>query len=131
MKIGSIRVLVLIAMLPGAGAIHAAAPRAIEQLDVYRQQGIEQADPQRGRQLWYAMSGERGCTSCHGEKPTSVGKHVQTGKPIEPMAPSLNPARFQSGKKIEKWFLRNCKWTFDRECSTQEKADILTWLAGQ
>jgi len=130
MNAGSIRLAVLIAMTAGAGALHA-APAAIAQLDVYRQQGIQQADAERGQQLWYAMSGQRGCTSCHGAKPTNVGKHVNTGKPIEPMAPSLNPARFQSGKTIEKWFLRNCKWTFGRECSTQEKADILTWLAGQ
>lgn len=130
MNTGSMRVLAVVAMLTGAGALHA-APGAIEQLDVYRQQGIEQVNAERGKQLWYAMSGERGCTSCHGEKPTDVGRHVTTGKPIEPMAPSLTPARFHSGKKIEKWFLRNCKWTLGRECSTQEKADILTWLAGQ
>jgi len=125
-----IRVSALIAMMPGAGALHA-APKAIEQLNVYRQQGIEQADPLRGRQLWYSVSNQRSCANCHGEKPTSVGKHVKTGKPIEPMALSRNPGRFQSAKKIEKWFLRNCSWTFGRECSTQEKADILTWLAGQ
>jgi cytochrome c553 len=130
MNTRSIRVSALIAMLLGAGALHA-APKAIAQLDVYRQQGIEQADAARGKQLWYAESNQRSCANCHGEKPTSVGKHVKTGKPIEPMAPSLNPQRFQSAKKIEKWFLRNCKWTFGRECSAQEKADILTWLAGQ
>jgi len=77
------------------------------------------------------MTGERGCVSCHGENPTASGTHVKTGKSIEPMAPSVNPARFRSAKKIDKWFLRNCKWTYGRECSTQEKADILTWLAGQ
>jgi hypothetical protein len=130
MNTRSIRVSAFIAMLLGAGTLHA-APNAIAQLNVYRQQGIEQADPARGSQLWYSMPNQRGCTSCHGENPASVGKHVKTGKSIEPMAPSLNPARFQSAKKIEKWFLRNCKWTFGRECSMQEKADILTWLAGQ
>ena len=126
----SIQVSAIVAMVIGAGVLHA-APRAIEQLDAYRQQGIEQADAARGKQLWYAESNQRSCTNCHGEKPANVGRHAKTGKSIEPMAPSLNPARFQSAKKIEKWFLRNCKWTFGRECSTQEKADILTWLAGQ
>ena len=108
-----------------------AAPYSVAQLDVYRQQGVEQADPQRGRQLWYARSERRSCTSCHGENPADSGKHVKTGKVIEPMAPSANPDRYQDAKKIEKWFLRNCKWTYGRECSQQEKADILTWLAGR
>jgi hypothetical protein len=130
MNIKSIRISALVAMMLGAGALYA-APKAIAQLDVYRQQGIEQADPVRGKQLWYSVSNQRSCTNCHGESPRSVGKHVKTGKPIEPMAPSLNPERFQSEKDVEKWFLRNCKWTFGRECSTQEKADILTWLSGQ
>ena len=112
-------------------SIATAAPGSIEHLDAYRQQGIENVDRQRGRALWYSTNGERGCTSCHGETPAMAGKHVTTGKAIEPMAPSVNPQRYRSAQQIEKWFLRNCKWTFGRECSMQEKADILTWLAGQ
>ena len=125
-----VHVMVLVVTLfVAAGAI--ADPSSIEQLSTYRQQGIEQVDAERGRQLWYASVNQRSCTSCHGEKPTNVGKHVKTGKSIESMAPSINPARYESAKKIEKWFLRNCKWTLGRECSLQEKADILTWLASQ
>ena len=130
MKAKSIQVSAFVVMVVGAAALYA-APKPIEQLDAYRQQGAEQADPTHGRQLWYEMANERSCSSCHGEKPSSVGRHVKTGKAIEPMAPSVNPGRFQSAKKIEKWFFRNCKWTYGRECSTQEKADILTWLASQ
>ncbi len=124
------RVMVLIAaFFVAAGVI--ADPDSIEQLDSYRQQGIEQTDEERGRRLWYASVDERGCTSCHGNQPANLGKHVKTGKSIEPMAASVNPTRYRNTKKIEKWFLRNCKWTFGRECSLQEKADILTWLARQ
>lgn len=108
-----------------------AAAGLVEHLESYRQQGIEQTDAERGRKLWYATNNERSCASCHGEMPAVAGKHVKTGKTIEPMAPSVNPGRYQSGKKIEKWLLRNCKWTYGRECSMQEKADILTWLASQ
>jgi len=108
-----------------------AAANRIDHLDTYMQQGVAQADADRGRKLWYATDGEPSCTSCHGETLVVDGQHVKTGKAIEPMAPSVNPERYQSAKKIEKWFLRNCKWTFGRECSTQEKADVLTWLAGQ
>lgn len=126
----SLRVPLLI-VLTLSGEILSAAPFSIAHLDVYRQQGIELASPERGRQLWYATVDQRGCTSCHGEKPGNIGKHVKTGKAIEAMAPSANPGRYQDAKKIEKWFLRNCKWTYGRECNTQEKADILTWLASQ
>jgi hypothetical protein len=114
-----------------ATGIATAAQPSIEQLGVYREQGIERADSARGRQLWFTPVNERSCSNCHGDSPIDIGKHAKTGKQIAPMALSVNPERYQSAKKIEKWFLRNCKWTFDRECDLQEKADILTWLASQ
>lgn len=126
----SIPLVVLLCAMVVTSLALAAAGR-VDHLDTYQQQGVEQTDAERGRKLWYATNGERSCTSCHGEMPAVAGKHVKTGKAIEPMALSVNPVRYQSAKKIEKWFLRNCKWTYGRECSTQEKADILTWLAGQ
>jgi hypothetical protein len=112
-------------------AAASSAGSALDQLEVYRGQGVEQADAAHGRQLWYTPVAERSCSNCHGENPVAIGSHVKTGKEIAPMAPSVNPERYQSAKKIEKWFRRNCKWTFGRECSAQEKADILTWLASQ
>ena len=94
----------------------------------YQQQGATQAVPEQGRKLWYAQNGERGCTSCHASSPDKPGKHVKTGKAIKPMAVSVNPQRFKDSKKVEKWFLRNCKWTLGRECTVQEKTDTLSWL---
>lgn len=126
----SISLVVLLCAMVDMSLALAAAGR-VDHLDTYQQQGVEQTDAERGQKLWYATNGERSCTSCHGEMPAVAGKHVKTGKSIEPMALSVNPGRYQSAKKIEKWFLRNCKWTYGRECSTQEKADILAWLAGQ
>jgi hypothetical protein len=114
-----------------AAAAAPSAGSALDPLDVYRGQGVDRADAALGRQLWYSRVGDRGCSDCHGQNPTVVGKHVKTGKQIAPMAPSVNPERYQRTNKIEKWFRRNCKWTFGRECSAQEKADILTWLASQ
>jgi hypothetical protein len=108
-----------------------AAGTQVTQLQLYRDQGIDQTDQARGRQLWYSVVDGRGCTSCHGNNPAATGKHAKTGKTIEPMALSVSPARYQDGKKLEKWFLRNCKWTLGRQCSLQEKADLLTWLANQ
>jgi len=126
----SILLVALLTVLVVTGKALASTGR-IDHLDTYRQQGVVQTDAEKGRKLWYANNGERSCTSCHGELPADAGKHVKTGKAIEPMALSVNPGRYRSAKKIEKWFLRNCKWTYGRECSTQEKADILAWLAGQ
>ena len=125
----------LSACVVGAGlSLSAAASIAglpVDPLEVYRGEGVEQTDAEHGRKLWYTAVGERSCSDCHGENPGVIGKHVKTGKQIAPMAPSVNPERYQSANKIEKWFRRNCKWTFGRECSAQEKADILTWLASQ
>jgi len=101
------------------------------QLQLYRQQGASVADPARGEQLWRSKQGERSCTSCHGDSPIQVGKHQKTGKAIQPMAYSVNNERYRDRKKIKKWFLRNCKWTFARECNAQEKSDILSWLIQQ
>lgn len=93
--------------------------------------GAVMADQGKGRQLWNSVVNERSCTSCHGDDPTQMGKHIKTGKTIQPMALSVNGERYQDDKKVEKWFLRNCKWTFGRQCSAQEKAGILSWLSNQ
>ncbi len=60
-----------------------------------------------------------------------MGKHNRTGKMIKPISPTVNPERLTDIKKIKKWLLRNCKWTFGRECTTQEKGNILLWLSQQ
>jgi hypothetical protein len=130
MSLKQIPALFLVAALFAVSGVNADSS-LIPHLDAYRDQGIEQTNAGRGGELWYASINDRGCTSCHGASPANIGEHVKTGKSIEPMALSVNPDRYQRAKKIEKWFLRNCKWTFGRECSLQEKADILTWLASQ
>jgi hypothetical protein len=76
-----------------------------------------------------AASGElRRCSTCHGEDLRRGGKHATTGKAIEPMAPSVNPKRLADAEKIEKWFARNCKWTLGRECTPQEKGNVLVMI---
>jgi mono/diheme cytochrome c family protein len=85
-----------------------------------------------GEKLWnqtQTVSGQaRNCASCHTSDPRKAGKHVRTGKPIKPMAPSVNSDRFADPKKVAKWFKRNCKWTLGRECSMQEKGDFTKYL---
>ncbi|WP_456413517.1 DUF1924 domain-containing protein [Thiolapillus sp.] len=111
---------------------------AIQQMfDEYRQQGVTTMNAQAGKALWEREFPNKGggqlrsCTDCHGSRPENPGKHVRTGKPIEPMAVSANGKRFSDPGKIRKWFKRNCKWTLGRECSAQEQADILVFLSSQ
>lgn len=89
-------------------------------------------DAEIGRQFWTAkhtIKGEmRSCASCHTANPRNAGKHVRTTKSIKPLSPAVNPASLSDEKKIEKWFRRNCKWTLGRECSIQEKANVLVFL---
>jgi len=84
-----------------------------------------------GEIFWNKDNDGRSCTSCHTDSLLVKGRHERTGKVIEPMALSINPDRFTVEKKINKWFLRNCKWTIGRECTTQEKGDILLWISQQ
>lgn len=98
---------------------------------------ISQANLSAGKQLWQqTFIGkkpyvERSCTSCHGANVALTGKHIKTNKNIKPMAISTNPQRFTNKAKIDKWFLRNCKWTMGRECTQQEKNDITAYLTSQ
>jgi len=47
------------------------------------------------------------------------------------MSARVNAERYTDEKKIEKWFKRNCKDTWGRECTAQEKGDFLTFLLAQ
>ena len=81
------------------------------------------SDPKSGR--------ERSCALCHTTNIGNLGKHARTGKRIEPMAPSANPKRLSDARKVEKWFKRNCKWTLGRECTPQEKGDLLAFISSR
>lgn len=72
--------------------------------------------------------GEWSCSSCHTDNPAAPGKHAKTDKLIKPMAPAANPERFSDLAKVEKWFKRNCKDVLERECTAQEKGDVMTYL---
>ncbi len=74
--------------------------------------------------------GEWSCASCHTDNPAAQGKHAKTEKIIKPMAPAANPERFTDAAKVAKWFKRNCKDVLERECTAQEKGDVMTYLMG-
>jgi len=124
--------------LMGIGQAQAAGEALPEFLAKLRAQGAGEFDAERGKAFWEskhpsppdAQEGPamRSCQTCHGVDLTRPGEHVRTGKVIEPMAPSVNPERFSEAKKMRKWFRRNCKWVLGRECTPQEKGDVLVYL---
>jgi cytochrome c553 len=99
----------------------------------YKSDGAATFDAERGKKAWTKevknAEGETGsCTTCHGNDLSKQGKHEKTKKVIEPMAHSVNADRYTDEKKIEKWFKRNCKEAWGRECTSQEKGDFLKYL---
>lgn len=71
------------------------------------------------------------CTACHTANPRQAGRNAKTGRPIEPVAVSANPARFTDKAEVEKHFLRDCKSVLGRACTALEKGDYITFMAGQ
>lgn len=100
-------------------------------LGEYQAEGAGSFSASAGEALWLREENGRSCTNCHSDSLSTQGRHQRTGKVIEPMSPQTNPVRFTDPKKVNKWFLRNCKWTFGRQCTAQEKGDTLLWLSQQ
>lgn len=118
------------ALLAGP-ALTAAAGDLDRLLEEYRSQGARGFSAEAGEALWRKDFDGKSCASCHTASPRNPGRHDRTGKTIEPMAPSANPERLTELRKMKKWLLRNCKSTLGRECTAQEKGDVLTWLRGR
>ncbi|VAW70306.1 Ubiquinol-cytochrome C reductase, cytochrome B subunit [hydrothermal vent metagenome] len=132
----------ILLLLGGITPAHASAENstpAYQLLENYASQGVHHASAEQGRIFWqkkFIVKGkasgsafpERSCTDCHTANLKQSGKHIKTGKAIKPMSPALNPKRLTDIKKIKKWFKRNCKWTLGRECTAQEKTDVLAYF---
>ena len=121
-------VLLTVLLLTAAGTgLQAADVNDIQ--NQYRDQGAGPFSFDRGEMLWNSQQYEgRRCAVCHGPDLARSGQHQRTKKPIEPMAPSVNSKRYTDLKEVEKWFTRNCKWTWGRMCTAQEKGDLLEYL---
>ena len=120
------KILLGLLFLSCAGLVFSATPQ--ELLKKYEDQSAK-ASASRGEQLFNSKHGQEwSCASCHENPPNHDTKHIITGKLIKPLAPSANPTRFTDNTKVEKWYKRNCNDVLGRECSTQEKADLLSWL---
>jgi len=114
------------------------ATEAVDKLLVeYRSAGASEFSVEAGKTLWLqefkdAKSGKvRQCATCHTDNLRNKGKHARTGKSIEPLATSVNPKSLIDIKKVRKWLTRNCKWTIGRECTPQEKGNVLTFIQAQ
>jgi hypothetical protein len=67
------------------------------------------------------------CMTCHTNDPKAEGK-TRVSKVIDPLAPIANRERFTDLAKVEKWFKRNCKDVYDRECTTLEKGNFIKYM---
>ncbi|ATX82183.1 protein of unknown function (DUF1924) [Mariprofundus ferrinatatus] len=105
-----------------------------ELLNSYRAEGAAAFDGKRGKTMWQEQHQQPqlgkavSCASCHGTDLTQRGSHIKTGKLIEPLAVRTNAGRLTDPVKIEKWFGRNCHWTYGRACTAQEKGDFLLFI---
>ncbi|WP_414708452.1 DUF1924 domain-containing protein [Ramlibacter sp.] len=122
----------LLLLMAAAGpAARAADTSAAQQLLRWSAQAGQPGDAAAGRVFFTSRhGGEWSCASCHGNPPTTNGRHESTGKTIAPLAPAFNPKSFTDTAKVEKWFRRNCRDVLERECSAREKADVLAFLQG-
>lgn len=117
-------------MLALGAAMPAMAATPAELRDEYAAKAGSAAVAERGQQLFVRKFGRdfENCAECHGAVPTVPGKDLMSNKTIAPLAPAANPARFTDRNRVEYMFRVNCKDVVGRECSAQEKADLLAWL---
>jgi hypothetical protein len=126
------QLLLLLGCLAVGGAQAAGLPEEAYLKEARQQDPSFVASAARGQTFFTARQGKHAdmasCSACHGEVPNREGKHVSTGKPIKPLAPSANPARLSDAANTEKWFRRNCRDVLGRECSAVEKSDVIAFL---
>lgn len=133
MKLSPLKAHVTVALI-AAGLACAAATRAAtpaELLAAYTKEAGAAASPERGKKFFNTNFGRDfgwSCASCHGADPTKLGKDDLTKKPIQPLAPTANAARFSDRSRVDYLFGLNCKDTVGRACTAAEKADLLSWL---
>lgn len=129
------RIFVLFCLTALFATAASASPASDALLAKYAAEGATKADMAKAKKDWtreVVVDGEKmSCATCHGSDFSKAGKHHTTGKVIEAMSSKVTTDRYTEEKKIEKWFKRNCKDAWGRECTVQEKADFLTFLIAQ
>lgn len=127
------KLLLIMTFCMSASLTYAETPQNL--LDEYRQaakaqnSGFKAFSASAGESFYKNKhGGDWSCASCHTDNPAAVGKHVVTGKVIQPISPNANPERFTDAAKVNKWFKRNCNDVLKRECTAEEKGNVLTYL---
>lgn len=83
----------------------------------------------KGKELWgYELIPGKSCSTCHGDNLSQTGSHVKTNKLIKPLSPKANSKRLTKVRKINKWLKRNCKFTYKRECTPEEKVSFIEFI---
>ncbi len=125
----------LVTLLLSAGMLPAHAETPQNFLDTFAQESKAQNPAFKGfsaktGEAFYKNKhgGDWSCSSCHTDNPAAEGKHAVTGKVIQPLSPNANPSRFTDAAKVNKWFKRNCNDVLKRECTPEEKGNLLTYL---
>lgn len=89
----------LLATLLCAGPAAAATPT--ELMQGFASAAGTTPSAQRGQVFFTSKHGkEHSCSSCHTPTPTGMGKHVESGREIKPMAPAANAERFRDPEKV-------------------------------
>ncbi|PJA25351.1 MAG: hypothetical protein COX57_03805 [Alphaproteobacteria bacterium CG_4_10_14_0_2_um_filter_63_37] len=120
------------ALLLGASAAQAAPVDDL--LAEYQSQGAGPFSAKAGKTFWTKGfpnpdgGAARSCATCHTGDPRKGGQHADTGKLIDPLAPSVNPQRLTDPAFMAKWLKRNGTWVTGAELSPQIKGDVLTYL---
>lgn len=71
------------------------------------------------------------CLSCHTADPRQPGRNAKTGRPIDPVAVSVDPRRYTDAAQVDKHFARDCKSVLGRDCTPLERGDYITFMMGQ
>jgi mono/diheme cytochrome c family protein len=71
------------------------------------------------------------CMSCHTADPRRPGRNAKTGRPIDPVAVSVDPRRYTDAAQVDKHFTRDCKSVLGRDCTMQERGDYITFMMVQ
>ena len=126
------RLRVLVSILAIGTVLGATAATPAELRDEYAAKAGSPPSAERGQKFFLQKFGKdyENCAECHGAVPVRRGKDLVSGKTLEPLAPAANPARLTDRGRVDYMFRQNCKDVVGRECTAQEKADVLTWLIG-
>jgi hypothetical protein len=94
---------------------------------------VEPFSVESGRQIFlmtrtWEGDAQPACAACHTDDPKNEGKHIESKKPIKPLAPAANPERFTDVNKVEANFSKHCREVYSRDCTASEKGHFLTYL---